>query len=57
MVLTDKELGLEVAGKDEAAWIHIKEGLTKQNEDMLRTLEINKEILKLCEKKLKELQK
>ena len=57
MVFKDKELGLEVGSKEEAAWTQIKENVEKQNEDMLRTLEINKEILKLCEKKLKELQK
>jgi len=54
MAIKDEELGLEIASKDEAAWTQIKEGIEKQNSDMLRTIEINKEILKLCEKKLKQ---
>lgn len=57
MVEIDKDLGVKIGTKDEALFTELKENTKAQIEGLEKSLKVNREILKMAEKKIKQEQK
>ena len=49
-----KDLGVKIGNKEEAAWTSIRDSAVEEVESHQRIIEIDKEIIKLAEKKIAE---